>query len=142
MTDTIEVDVAEVSVNGAVDQSRTWNYDEGLYLLSDTAREQFVSEVSQEKYGHLSLKRSLYQAFKADQRAKAHLMDVQNSLTHERKAIDLETATRNKNRKFLSTLPDDVLEQYCTKYNVSMQSFLSRGDRLGLLEAIVDEMLI
>jgi len=134
--------VVAVDKSSANHPSRTWDYTLGIHLIPEAYREEFSAICGAEKFGHLSLRKALYTAWRLQDRVSAHVNDVLEILTHDRKPIDLETSTRNKNRKFLATLPDDVLVKYCEKYNVSYDSFMSRGDRMGLLEAIVDEMII
>ena len=145
----MSVDTVEMypAVNGQTKETKespamTWDYTQGLHLLPSELHADYTDVVSQAKFGSKSLRLHLYRAWVLSESQKEHVASVVASLTGERAPIDLEKSTRNKNRTFLTSLSNDVLERYCTKYNVSYQSFMNQNDRQGMIEAIVDEMLV
>jgi hypothetical protein len=81
-------------------------------------------------------------------RAHQHVAAIEQELSDAcggRKATPVRAKVdiaREGIRKFLQTLEDVSLQKLCVKHLVSYNSFMEKNDKTGLMEALVDEMLL
>ena len=145
---TVEViDTIEITSNGVPkakkpDPSITWDFQEGLHLLPPHLCDEYSVLVQSGEYGSLGLRSHLYRAKVAEKSLNTHVAACVATLSRERFSLDPQSAARGKNRIFLSSLDNSVLERYCAKYNVSYDSFAKDRDYAGMIEAILDEMFV
>ena len=78
--------------------------------------------------------------------AYAHAHSIENELREAcegrpsvRQARSKEDIARTSLRNFINTLPEDKVRLLCMRHSVSYDSFAN--DKVGLVEALVDEML-
>lgn len=142
MSDTIELN-PEVSVEKApfVPMSETERTQALAYLPTEVA-EEAATMLCQEQYGYIGLTDTLRRMVKAYTRFQAHKDSALKAIRRERAEVDITVSTRNKNRNFLASLEDTLLQKYCEKYEVSYASFMATNDKANLIEAILDEMLL
>ncbi len=81
--------------------------------------------------------------------AHTHVQDIEQELLEacegkstNRTPRSKEEVARTKIREFLTSMDADKLERLCVKHSVSYSSFMGSNDKVGLVEALVDEMLV
>ncbi len=82
------------------------------------------------------------------QSSEAHTKSIEDELrdacegrSTARTPRSKEDIARTSLRNFLNTLEEDKLRLLCMKHSVSYDSFTNSNDKVGLVEALVDEML-
>jgi len=80
--------------------------------------------------------------------AYSHAKSIEDELTQAcegrstaRLPRSKEDIARTSLRNFINTLQDDKLRLLCVRHSVSYDSFINANDKVGLVEALVDEML-
>jgi len=140
--DTVEVNVEDVKATAEFTPLSEAERVAALKLLPLELAEVAEPLLIERHYGSVTLTKSLRLAINAVERAEKHRQAAVNLLTHERASVDPVSSVRNKNRKFLAMQDEETLKRYCQKYKVSYQSFMASNDKAGLIDAIIDEMII
>jgi len=75
------------------------------------------------------------------QEIEQQLLDACEGRSTTRTPRSKEEVARTKIREFLGSLDGSKLQSLCEKHSVSYLSFTSSNDKVGLVEALIDEML-
>jgi len=123
---------------------KDFSYSTYRNLAPEEVRDQLEKVFTDQVYGWKRKARILLRL----QNAHSWVQDVEQELIEACEGRSVTRQPRSKQemartsvRGFLNSLEDNKLEVLCDKHNVSFNSFMSVGDKVGLVEALLDEML-
>jgi len=135
-------------VNGVeekVSELVNFDYSEYMDITPVQVRESLTEVFSKQVYGW---KRKAKIVMRLSN-AHTHVQDIEQELLEacegkstNRTPRSKEEVARTKIREFLTSMDTDKLERLCVKHSVSYSSFMGSNDKVGLVEALVDEMLV
>lgn len=118
-----------------------------FYPQDDAQKKHLIEVIEQKKFGHLSRTRLLIQMSlckKMYESRMAELRQILSTLSQDLVTVRQPRVLSGRDHftAFLKSLPDEALQEWAEKANVSYASFMKTGDKSGLLESIADEMSI
>ncbi|SRR6266704_2208913 len=137
-----------VVVNGVeekVSELTGFDYTDYMDITPVEVRESLVDTFSKQVYGWKRKAKILIRLCNAH----THVQDIEQELLEacegkraDRTPRSKEEVARTKIREFLTSMDADKLERLCVKHSVSYHSFMGSNDKVGLVEALIDEMLV
>jgi len=145
MVDEAVVVLDEPTQNGTDEEQGSdvddFNYEEYVKYFPVECTESLTRSFSNKLYGWKSRARLILKIAQWSE----HVDDLKSRL------VELCTGVRTRRpnvitprdglRAFINSLAEDKLQLLCNEKSVSYNSFMSTNDKVGLVEAIIDEML-